>query len=166
LKLKLFTLLLLSSLLGACKSSLQENAVSVNIPFFKGCERDLESVAEAYRLISEKNDFDLRVERTNFSSVPHSHNEVIGSVSLVSTGDFKSLNGETAKQFLTQTANSLFASCMPDDVVRISDQMMTLGALSSQIKEISRTKTSVYGKLSSEGAVIYYNTGSYRYPSY
>lgn len=159
-----FTLVLLSAMLiVSCTQDKTEMTVSHKIPLLAECVLTVEAAKDHFVRTSAKKPHRLDIKIEKFDQVHHFYNGPVGVATLLSTDNWKTLDGGSPKAYLEITANGIFADCAPISMTSIKlDDAPELTVKSLAYMAQKKGVTNV--DISNEEVVIKYNDGSYDYP--
>lgn len=157
---KLLWLALLLALMQGCSKKQEDYRVEVTFPYYESCTKTVNNAKIFFDNTSKNKDYTLGLNVSYFDKKTISHNYVIGVVKIFSIGDWNTIDGGSAKDYLLFHADSILGECMPSSSLSIAiDKISELQSIIDSIKH----KGEVHLNMSDGKLHIYYNDGSYSY---
>lgn len=158
---KYFLIFILALYLSGCSQG--EPSVSLRIPLLPECIATVERAKAHYLKSSADEVYQLNINIEIFDNTHHHYTGPIGMATLVSVGEWSTLDGRSPIDYLQITANGIFADCAPINSLSLKfDDNPEMSAI--DLSSIARGKGADSISLSKEGVTIIFNDGSYEYP--
>lgn len=140
-----------------------EPLASMTFPLLKSCESFITEYAKYQKAEAKENSYEITVNVNRFDSVPLSHLDLLGFVTLELKGDFKTIDPIPPERYLSSQINGIYAQCTPD---RYTEFMLEgdKRASSEYIFDFSKKHEAKHLQRTEKGIRVYYNDGSYQFP--
>jgi len=158
---KYFLIFILALYLSGCSQG--EPSVSLRIPLLPECMATIERAKTHYLKSSVDSRYQLNINIELFDNTHNHYAGPIGMATLVSVGEWDTLDGDSPIDYLQTTVNGIFADCAPINSLSLKfDDNPEMSA--KDLSSIARGKGADSVRLSKEEATIIFNDGSYEYP--
>ena len=159
---RILILPLIATILFGCAES-EAPRVELRIPLLSACVETVNRAKSHYLSTSKEKSYKLDVELMEFDDVHHLYSGPIGMATLVSIGEWQTLDGGEPIEYLQLTANGIFADCAPSNSLSLSFEDNP-GMSAKDLASIAKDKGVSVVEMSDSGVTIKFNDGSYVYP--
>lgn len=157
---KLFLITVLAFVLTSCMDQQDANRIEVSIPFLADCEKTIKKANKFLQKSTAEKKYQLGIEIDRFDVTPISHPELLGVARIYSVGDWKTLDGGSPRDYLLLQAESIKASCMPNNGIEVTQSdINNLFSLMQNIK----SKGDIFLRADNNSLILYFNDGAYSY---
>ena len=158
---QIVVLFLVATLFGC--SSKDEPRAELRIPVLTECVDTINRAKSHYLNTSSSQPYELDIDIVKFDETGSLYDGPVGMATLVSIGEWKTLDGGSPLAYLRLTANGIFADCAPSSTLTILFENNP-SVTAKEVASIAKSKGAKEVEISSQGVTIKFNDGSYEYP--